>query len=196
MKSDLKIISKGLYKEPVDKDALIIVKQYIFARESGRKCLMLRFLNNSKSAINAFEFWLVQKNSEGFEIAESKIRLKDICVRPGEVFAPQQLFWVEDKCVDFDIKVIVVESGKYEYRRENGETFVRYSLGESWKYENFERSYPLQQSKLGFKVKYVPWILTSAILLVLIAMMWPFISEVLWPVVSNAVEKLFKSIFD
>lgn len=195
MKSDLKIISKGLYKEPADKEALIVVKQYIFAREKGRKCLMLRFLNNSKTVITAFEFWLVQKNSEGMEIAETKIKVTDICAKAGEIFAPQKLFTVKDKCVDFDIRVVVVISGKYEYRRENGDTFVRYSLKETWKYEDFEKDYPLQQSKLAFKVRFVPIILMSAMLLVLVSMMWPFISDVVWPTVSNAVENFFDKIF-
>ncbi len=194
MRSDLKIISKGLYKEPEDKDELVIVKQYIFARENGKKCLMLRFLNNSQTVLNSFEFWLVQKNSDGFEIAESKIKLNDICVRPREFFAPQKLFIVKDKCVDFEIKVIAVNSGKYEYRRKNKETFVRYSLTESWKYENVERQYPLQQSKLRFKVRYTSLILIGAVALVLVSMMWPFISDVIVPGVTRIVGNIYKSI--
>ena len=196
MKSNLKIISKGLYKESTDKDELIVVKQYVFARDNGRKCLMFRFLNNSKSVVHSFEFWLVQKNSEGIEIAENKMVVEDICAKPGETFAPQKIFMVDDKCVDFDIQVVVARSGKYEYRREGGENFVRYALKDIWKYDSIERSCPLQQSKLAFKVKYLPLILSGAMLLVLISMMWPFISDVIWPAITNAVENVFDKIFD
>ena len=191
MKRDLKIISKGLYKEPADKDELIIVKQYIFAREKGRKCLMLRFLNNSKTVVNSLEFWLVEKNSDGVEIAENKIKLNDICVKPGEFFAPQKLFMVKDKCVDFDIKVIVAKSGKYEYRRKNSETYVRYSFPEAWAYEDFDRFYPVQQSKLGFKVRFTSLILVGAIAMVAFAMMSPFIFDVIIPGIIDVFEEIY-----
>lgn len=191
MRKDLKIIAKGLYDDSVEEGELLVVKQYIFARENGKKCLMLRFLNKSGFIINSFEFWLVQKNSDGVEIAEKKVRLNDILAKPGEIFSPEKCFVVKDKCVDFDIRFIVINSGKYEYRSKEKNTFVRYPIQTNWSYLSFERLYTLQKSKLKGKVRFTSLILVFAVLSTLLAVLWPFISDVLWPLFTRLMERIF-----
>lgn len=190
MKKDLKIISKGLYSETAE-NPLLAVKQYIFARENGKKCLLLRFENKARFIINYFEFWLVQKNSDGVEIAKKKMSVNEINARPGEIFSPEKCFLVQDKCVDFDIKIVIAKSGKYEYRLRNGEIFVRYPMKSKWSYLASEKTYSLQYSKLNKRVSFTSLILIVAIISVLIAMVWPFISDFLWPAIQRAFESMF-----
>ena len=144
---------------------------------------MLRFLNNEKFAINSFEFWIIQKNSDGVEIAESKVRIKDVYVRPGEIFSPEKCFLVKDKCVDFEIRFILVKSGKYEYRIKNGEVFVRYPLEANWKYLSTEKNYKHQISKFNKKVRYTSLILWGTVLMILVAMVSPLIFDILLPAI-------------
>ena len=183
MKHEYKVISKGLYRETVETNEILAVKQYVFVREKNKKYLMLRFFNNAKFVVNSFELWIIQKNSEGFEIGQTKIRIKDIYARPGEIFAPERCFLVKDKCVDFDIRFIVIKSGNYEYRIKENETFVRYPLKAKWKYQSSEKNYTHQESKMNKKAGFTTLILWGAVITLLISMIWPFISDVLWPAV-------------
>ena len=95
--SELQIISKGLYKGEVDKAFPIEVKEYIFARENGKKCLLLRFFNSSEINLTAISFWLIQKNSYGEKIRRKKITLEGIHAMSGKGFPPNERFWVDDK---------------------------------------------------------------------------------------------------
>ena len=183
MKYDCKIISKGLYKDADAENNLLSVKQYVFVREKNKKYLMLRFLNNENFVINSFEFWIVQKNSDGVEIAQSKVKVKDIYARPGEIFSPEKCFLVKDKCVDFEIRLIVAKSGKYEYRIKNGEVFVRYPLEVNWKYLSSEKTYKHQKSKFYKKVRYTSLILWGTVLMILVAMVSPLIFDILLPAI-------------
>ena len=196
MKHEYKIISKGLYNETVDGKEILAVKQYIYVREKNKKYLMLRFLNNAKFIINSFEFWIIQKNSEGFEIGQNKIRIKDINARPGEIFAPEKCFLVKDKCVDFDVRFVVIKSGKYEYRIKNNESFVRYPLESSWKYQSREKKYTHQESKPRKKVKFTASILVATVVMIFIGMFWPLFSEVIWPAILEVIENFFDFIRD
>ena len=59
MKRDLQIISKGLYDKPNEDCALIAAKQYIFARQKGRKILIVRFENLSNHRIEDMSFFSI-----------------------------------------------------------------------------------------------------------------------------------------
>ena len=181
MKHDCKIISKGLYKESDFDNGILAVKQYVFSREKNKKYLMIRFLNKANFIINALEFWIIQKNADGVEIGEIKVRIKDIYARPGEIFSPERCFLVKEKCSDFEIRFVAVKSGSYEYRFKNGETFVRYPIDKKWKYMSVEKNYTHQESKLTKKVRFTSLILGATVLIILIAMMSPLLFDVLLP---------------
>ena len=114
MNGNLQIISKGLYKGSVDRAFPIEVKEYVFSRKDGQKCLLLRFFNYSDINITALEFWLVQKNSYGEQISKEKISLDNIYCGAGKVFSPSVGFAVDNKCVDFEVEMISAFSGEYE----------------------------------------------------------------------------------
>lgn len=191
MKLDLQIISKGLYRGAVDKAFPIEVKEYVFARKEGRKCLLLRFLNQSKLNVTALNFWLIQKNFYGEQLSKEKISLQNIECGTDKMFAPPCTISVQDKCVDFEVEMISVLSGEYEYISENGECFVRYRLKESKKElpkvpKNKEAC--VQYNKLDKKVKFVTAILVLAIFLIAFAIIWPFFEKQVIPLIKQGVK--------
>ena len=191
MKLDLQIISKGLYKGDVDKAFPIEVKEYVFARKEGRKCLMLRFLNQSRLNVTGLNFWLIQKNFYGEQISKEKISLDNIESGTDKVFAPPFGFSVQDKCVDFEVQMISAFSGEYEYISENGECLVRYQLKEEKREipklsKNAERC--VQYNKLDKKVKFATVILILAIFLIALAIIWPFFEKQVIPLINQGLQ--------
>lgn len=179
MNSNLQIISKGLYKGVADNAFPIEVREYIFSRSEGRKCLLLRFFNRSKLNITALNFWLVQKDSCGECIAREKITLSGIYFVTDELFTPNNYYYVQENCVSFDVEMLSAFSGEYEYKAENGEGFIRYSPASREKAAVRKNSFCRKYSKLRGKVKFTTMILVFAIIFTLGAIILPFyINEV------------------
>ena len=191
MNGNLQIISKGLYKGSVDRAFPIEVKEYVFSRKDGQKCLLLRFFNYSDINITALEFWLVQKNSYGEQISKEKISLDNIYCGAGKVFSPSVGFAVDNKCVDFEVEMISAFSGEYEYKSENGETFVKFSTkSKSFPYKR--NAYCVQKTKINSKVKFSTAILVVAVFLVILAVIWPFFVEDALPAIKEVIKNLWK----
>ena len=204
MSNNLQIVSKGLYRGEVDRSFPVAVKEYVFVRRKGRKCLMLRFINDSSMVISAIDFQLVQKNSEGVEIASKKISLKGLNCGAGEVFSPNDCFYVKDRCVGFEIRMISVFSGGYEYKSANGESYVKYPLKSNWAYNSSGSAFCNQRSKINGKVKFTAAILIFALVLIALAVIWPFFTKevcpaiirlikLLWQVFTNGVKVFFEN---
>ena len=185
--SELQIISKGLYKGDVDKAFPIEVKEYIFARENGKKCLLLRFFNSSEINLTAISFWLIQKNSYGEKIRRKKITLEGIYAMSGKVFSPNERFWVDDICADFEVRMVSAFSGEYEYKAHDGEGFVRYPINENKNVVIKRKTFCTQRSKINKKAKYMTLILVFAIILIAFAIIWPFFYEEVLPVIKEAI---------
>lgn len=183
--SGLQIISKGTYKGITEKAFPLEVKEYVFARENGKKCLLLRFFNSSEINVTAFTFWLIQKDSSGNEIRKRKITLDGIYSLAQNAFAPSNCFFLDEQCVDFDVKMVSALSGEYEYRAENGEGVVRYPIDLNKTNVVKRKPYCIQRSKLSKKVKYMGLILFLAVLFIAMAIIWPFFSGTVLPVINN-----------
>ena len=205
MNSNVQIISKGLYRGRVDISFPIKVKEYVFTRQDEKKCLLLRFFNDSQLNITALHFWLVQKNSHGEQIGKEKISLEGIYCAQGEIFVPVSGFFVDDKCADFDIEMISAFSGEYEYKTKNGEIFVQYPIEYEQTAVVKKKAYCVQHKKLNNKVKFSSAILVLAIFLVIFIIFWPFFKEEIWPLIvkitkaglellEDALKSLFKKI--
>jgi hypothetical protein len=192
--SELQIISKGLYKGEVDVSFPISVKEYIFARQNGKKCLLLRFFTSSDIKFTAIHFWLIQKNSYGEKIRRRKIVLDSLYYNDGQVFSPTNCFVVDDRCVDFEIKIVSAFVGDFEYKSRNGEGFVRYSADSNEKIEIKRKASCSQSRKLNAKVKYTALILVFAVFLIAFAIIWPFFKAEVYPIIKNAL-KIGWSIF-
>ena len=207
MKVDLQIISKGLYKGTVDNAFPIEVKEYVFTRKDGQKCLLLRFLNQSRLNVTALNFWLVQKNSFGEQIAKEKISIDKIVDGVSRIFSPTSAITVQEKCVDFDVEMISLFSEEYEYISENGECFIKYHLKESKKADSKankkankksdkRKGSSFQCSKLDKKVKFAAAILVLAIFLILFAIIWPFFKQEILPLIKEMVTEVFELLGD
>lgn len=186
--SNMQIISKGLYKNNAEKSFPVELKEYIFARTNDKKCLFLRFFNGLEFNVTGIHFWLIQKNSYGELIQKKKIELTDISAEAGEFFAPEDCFFVDEECVDFDIKIASVFVGVYEYRAENGEVFVRASIDYYPKRAIRKKVFCNQRKKLNGGVKYSILILFMALLLVAFAFIIPFFIKEVYPVIKRALE--------
>lgn len=195
-KSKVQIISKGLYKGENDPSFPIAVKEYIFVREKGKKSLILRFENLSNVHISKMSFLLVQKDFDGIEIATSKISLSSLRCRPKELFSPNECILVNEKCADFEIKMISVNSGAYSYRSHNGEGYVRYLTKSKWSYGGAGGILFYQRVKTDSKVKFARAILILAVFLFFLALIWPFFIEVVCPLIAKGIGIFFKTIFE
>ena len=192
MNGNLQIISKGLYKGVVDTALPVEVKEYVFTRQKGRKCLLLRFFNTSELNITAIHFWIIQKNSYGEQIHREKILLDNIQCIAGRAFAPSDCFYVQNNCVDFDIEIISVFSGEYEFRSGSGESFVRYSGALNKAPTVNKKAQCVQRTKLNNKVKFTGAILVLAVFLILLAVIWPFFIEEVIPAVKKFVKLVWE----
>ena len=72
--TDNQLISKGEYKH-YQIDNFISVKQYMFLRSNGKKCLTLRYKNDLGYKVNGFKFLLIQIDVNGNVIAKKKIKI-------------------------------------------------------------------------------------------------------------------------
>lgn len=196
MNKNVQIISKGLYNGTQDQASPMHVREYVFAREKGKKCLLLRFVNNSDVPLTGIEFKLIQKNSDGVKIDESKLSLKDFDCRPGELFSPSVCFFVNEKCIDFDIKIISILSGDYEYRSKNGEYNVSYPIVKKNNRHSNSKGALSQRSRLNGKVKFSVAILIFALLLIAFALIWPFYNNEIRPVIERAIKEAWEMIIE
>lgn len=126
MKLSEQVISKGSYDHS-SPGAPVEVLQYIFVRQRGRKCLLLRFRNNSEFTINRIEYQIVQLGEKGKEISRTKLKTPPLNEVPGSVFTLSDAIVVNEQCVDFRINLIFLKAGDYEYKFSGDDFFVSYS---------------------------------------------------------------------
>lgn len=196
MKNSVQIISKGLYKGENDLSLPVIVKEYIFVRNNGKKALTLRFENVSHVHISKMSFYLVQKNFDGIEIGTIKISLDNLKCRPKEIFSPNACIFVNEKCSDFEIRMISIESGAYSYKSRDGERYVRYLTKPKWSYRHSNGIEFYQRVKTDSKVKFTMAILILAVFLFFFALIWPFFVEEICPLIAKAIGVFFRTIFN
>ena len=130
MTNKQQIISKGPYTHSQISNFLT-VKQYIFLRKNGEKCLLLKFLNETDFFMNSVKFKLVQLNSEGKVICRQNVLLDGFNLGPGAEYMPSSRIVVNDKCADFKIVIDYVDSGYYRYRLRRGKVVSFYNPPET-----------------------------------------------------------------
>lgn len=114
------VLEKGLYNHPKI-PGYLSVGQFIFTRKEGKKCLLLRFVNEAEFRIDGVEFTVIQLDLYGKKIGRTKIKYTDINVAPDSTFAPERGIIVSEKCVDFYVQMRSVSSRSYRYVFKNGE---------------------------------------------------------------------------
>lgn len=125
MKNKKQYIDKGIYSHP-QAVGYLTVKQFMLVEKEGKRCLLLRFANESDFVIDRVEFTVKQYNTAGDMIGSINIKYGDIKVAAGDMFAPKNGIVVDESCVDFFVQMIYVGSGCYKYVFKNGSVIAYY----------------------------------------------------------------------
>ena len=126
MKIAEQIISKGIYQYP-QIDGFLKVEHYIFLRQKGQKCLILRLKNESEFTIDGLKVNVIQIDEKNNVIKETTYQIPVFYATAGNNFNISDGFAVDDKCVDFKIEFISVHSGNYTYSVHNGKVITSYT---------------------------------------------------------------------
>lgn len=112
------------------------LKQYMIVDEKGKRCLLLRFLNELNSDINAMEFRLVQLNSAGEVLDSSHVTVPDMRARAKNTYSLKKGIVLKEHCVDFRVTVLWVMSQGYKYVLRHSQMIPEYDVRGV---ENFKR---------------------------------------------------------
>lgn len=118
-------LDKGVYSHP-QIGGYLSVKQFMVVEESGKRCLLLRFINESEHQINAVEFLLKQLDSNGKEIGNVRIKYSDLAIDPDRMYVASNGIVIDDACVDFVVQMISLVSENYKYKFHNGQVTIHY----------------------------------------------------------------------
>lgn len=123
--ADKEFIEKGSYTHPVP-DGCIALKQYIFTKAQGKRCLLLRFVNESVHTVNAFEFVITELSSDGQVIGRSRISHSALSIPCGGTFSPPSGIVVHNNCASFRIRLVYFVSGAYKHVLKHGRAVAHY----------------------------------------------------------------------
>ena len=107
-------IDKGVYSHK-QVNGYMVVKQFMVVEREEKRCLILRFLNESDFEVNAMIFTVTQRDTAGEIIGTSNIKLTHLSVAAGELFSPESGVIIAPECADFEVEMQTVISGKYRY---------------------------------------------------------------------------------
>lgn len=122
-------ISKGFYQYS-QVNNFITVKNYMFLREKGKKCLLIRFVNDSDFKVDSMEYTVVQLGAGGQVIDNIRVECKKMNLAPGEMYVSNESIVVDDYCSDFKVVFSRVCSGNYVYTVREGRAVADYTLPE------------------------------------------------------------------
>lgn len=118
-------IEKGGYNHP-QPDGYVSLKQYIFVRKDGKRCLLFRFANEFSQTVTGFEIVVTQLSGDGRTLGHSRICYDDLSIRSGDIFAPSSGVVVHENCADFRIRLVYFVSGVYKYSVKRGKAVAHY----------------------------------------------------------------------
>lgn len=142
-------ISKGFYRYAQISD-FISVKNYIYLRQNGKKCLLLRFSNDSDFSVDSMSFALIQLDAKGGVISQSNVNYEKMKLKSGATYVSDSALAVDEYCSDFKIVILQVRSGEYIYTVKDGRVIVNYSLPER---ELLDKKDSRKKKKPRIKVK-------------------------------------------
>ena len=184
--TEMQIISKGEYKH-YQIDNFISVKQYMFLRNNGKKCLTLRCTNSLDNKVNGFMFLLVQLDVNGNVISKKKIKINNIVFYKNSDYTCNKGIIVDEKCVDFKVQMLCVYSDRYRYKLKNDKVAIYYVAHRGWKYEEDSQGSAefKTKSKTGFKPFSVRIIAVTVVALLIILVLSPIITFFTNRIVTN-----------
>ena len=124
------LIAKGNYRYSQISN-FVSVKNYIFLRKKGVKCLLMRFYNELAYAVDGMSYVVFQYDSEGNLLKRRQVTHDDIKLNSLGTYATSEPLEVDEKCTDFKVAFLEVRSGKYRYRVTDQIVSVCYATGEA-----------------------------------------------------------------
>ena len=173
MRTNRMILSKGpyTYAQP---SGFLTVKQYIFTSVGGKKCLVLRFSNDADYKMDTVELPLPQLDAHGNVLATTPVRF-GIFLAEGKTAAIDRGIPVEERCVDFKVRIESVRSGDYVYRERGGVIVVDHEVDPVWQIDPADKQAYDKQSFRSFEVRSkqgrVPWLVGLAAVLCALALL-------------------------
>ena len=145
------ILSKGpyTYAQP---SGFLSVKQYIFTSINGQKCLILRFSNDADYKMDTVDLTITQMDAHGNVLATTPVRL-GIFLVAGKTAAIDRGIPVEERCVDFRVRIETVRSGDYVYRERGGIIVADYDAPSVWRVDPEDKLAYNKQSFSSFTAK-------------------------------------------
>ena len=119
-------IARGVYSHS-QTSKFVCVKEYMFIRRDGKKCLVTRFCNETPYTLNSIKILLTELDSTGNVIRKSNLSYRSFFAGPDEVFCAGSGIVVSPKCVDFRITVISATSDKYVFKTRRGRVVTFYN---------------------------------------------------------------------
>ena len=151
MKKEQPYLSKGVYSHPQIKN-FILVKQFMFLRNKNKKCLTVRFANDSDFIVNAMFFCVVQLDAAGKELKRNKVAYTKMNFEPGRTFTADSALAVDEKCVDFRIILNEVYSKYYKYVIRAGQAVPYYAKPRALKLEGKAVDPPFEFSSVKKRI--------------------------------------------
>ena len=133
-------ISKGVYLHP-QTSGFVTVKQYIFCRKRGKKCLLIKFSNGCDFTVSAMNFTVLQLDAAGEIIGKTPISYSSLSAASGSDFSVNSGVIVEEKCSDFKVVFDEVYSGYFKYVLKNGIPVAYYEKPVALTVEGGEKIY-------------------------------------------------------
>ena len=104
------------------------VKQFIVTENKGKRCLLLRFANETNLTISNICFTLTQYDASGKVIEKSKVKYDKIEFRPETNYSHSKGIVISNECTDFKVDVNYVICGRYKYVNSNNHTVATYDI--------------------------------------------------------------------
>lgn len=127
---DIKQLDKGLYHHPQPAD-FVSLKHYMIIEKKRKRCLILRFFNESQLFVNEIEFKLVQLDIKGRVIDTADIKAESMNMAPGETFAIKSGIIISPKCADFTVTILYALADGYKYVIKHGVPSPTYDVSKS-----------------------------------------------------------------
>ena len=125
MNKNSNVTEKGFYSHP-QKTVSVQLKQYIITKDGDKRCLMLRFVNNSELIIDGMNIILTEIRKDAQEPKHTRLSIKELKVYPGDTFSLKNGIAISDDCIDFKVEITSVISKDYEYFESNGTLTPKY----------------------------------------------------------------------
>jgi len=127
MQTDAQMLSKGFYQY-AQLNRFVTVKNYIFLRENGKKCLLLRFYNDMDYTVDRMEFTVVQMDAAGKVLERTPVVCKKLKFWSGSTYTMKDAIIVQELCNDFKIVFDEVRSDRYTYYVKDGKPVAYFDV--------------------------------------------------------------------